>query len=145
MLKASPGPHSKSATTVSLVLFQVGGRRLAVKAGEIGGIWTWTTPTVVPSVTPYLSSVLRRGSEVLPVFDLGARLGAPSEGPDRFCLIAKHPDGPVAMCIDGPLPALHLIDPGLLQAPPATDTDIDAIWPLHGESIPVYALGRIVN
>lgn len=43
MLKTPHGPNSNAARAPwSLVMFSVGGRRLAAKVEEVGGVWPWT-------------------------------------------------------------------------------------------------------
>jgi len=144
MLKASPGPSSKASKIVSLVVFSVGGYRLAVKAGDVGGVWPWTAPSSIPSGTPFIAALMRRGQDVLPVYDLASRLGVRKERSDGFCLIAKHPDGPVAVCIDDEMPALHLSTPEALH-PAEPGGEIEATCRVDGVEVPVYALSRLLG
>jgi chemotaxis signal transduction protein len=125
-----------------MVVFTVGGRRLAAKANDVGGIWPWTEADHVPSGTPFVSAVLRRGQDILPVYDLAAKLGVRVEGDDKLCMIAKHPDGPMAVCIDGHMPTLHLVDPASVR-PVTGGSAVEAMCQIAGQDIPVYALGRL--
>src|SRR5689334_24767624 len=95
---------------VMLLVFSVGGRRMAAKADEGGGVWPWTEAIPVPSVTPFMNAVLRRGEDILPVFDLAGRLKVQIKTQTALCLLAKRRDGPMAVCIDGEIPALQLVD-----------------------------------
>jgi len=57
-----------------------------------------------------------------------------------LCLVAKHLDGLMAICIDGDMPSLYTIDAGALQF--STRADIETIGSFNdgdGE-IPVVAL-----
>jgi chemotaxis signal transduction protein len=110
MLKSSPGPTSKGPQNVSIVMFSIGGQRLAAKAEEVGGIWPWTEALPIPSGTPHVGAVLRRGADVLPVFDLAGKLGREVEGATPFCLIVRHADGPLAIRIDGAMPTLQSVE-----------------------------------
>ena len=46
----------------------------------------------------------------MPVYDLGGRLSRHPEGDTLLCLVARHVDGPMAICIDGVIPSLHNVD-----------------------------------
>ena len=100
MRMTSHGRSSKAAKTIPLVIFSVGGRRLAARAEEVGGIWPWTPTMPVPSGTPFVNAVMRRGDEVMPVFDLADRLRVRVEESGRLCLIAKRRDGPMAVLME---------------------------------------------
>jgi chemotaxis signal transduction protein len=56
-----------------LLVFSVGGRRIATRANDVGGIWLWTEVVSVPSGTAHINAVLRHGEDILPVFDLAGR------------------------------------------------------------------------
>ena len=80
MLRTQLGrqPHkgSKGATEVRMqhmVVFSVGGQRLAARTEEIGGVMPWTGSTAVPSDTPFVRALVRQEKGCLPVFDLAAK------------------------------------------------------------------------
>jgi len=124
----------------NLLIFSIGGERLAVRTDDIGGIAHWTDSIGVPSRTPFVQAMLRREKELMPVYDLAARLNRTLVGDPLLCLVAKHLDGLMAICIDGDMPSLHTIDAGALQF--STRADIETIGSFNdgdGE-IPVVAL-----
>jgi chemotaxis signal transduction protein len=142
MLKTTPhGPNSKHVRPWPLVVFQVGGRWLAARAEEVGGVWPWQTTVVpVPSGTPFVSGIVRRGEEVLPVFDLAGRLDVRVKGTKPLCLIARHRDGPVAICIDEQMPSLHPVEPGMIQQPSVSESDVIGRCQIGEETVPIYSL-----
>jgi len=142
MLRAST-QQDKSVDTKrswNLLIFSIGGERLAVRTDDIGGIAHWTDSIAVPSRTPFVQAILRREKELLPVYDLAARLNHSVVGDPLLCLVAKHLDGLMAICIDGDMPSLHTIDAGALRF--STRADIETIGCFNdgNEEIPVIAL-----
>lgn len=142
MLRASKQQVESVATRRSwnLLVFSIGGERLAARTDDVGGIAPWVDSIPVPSRTPFVQAMLRREKELLPVYDLAARLNRSVVGDPLLCLVAKHADGPMAICIDGDMPSLHTIDAVALQS--STRTDIDTIGSFNdgGGEIPVVAL-----
>lgn len=141
MLRASKQQEKSVAAKRSwnLLVFSVGGERLAARTDDVGGIAPWVNSIAVPSRTPFVQAMVRREKEVLPVYDLAARLNRSLLGDPLLCLVAKHVDGPMAICIDGDMPSLHTIEAGTLQF--STRTDIETIGSFNdgnGE-IPVVA------
>lgn len=142
MLRSSKQQGESVATKRSwnLLVFSIGGERLAARTDDVGGIAPWTDSIPVPSRTPFVQAMLRREKELMPVYDLAARLNRSVQGDPLLCLVAKHADGPVAICIDGEMPSLHTIDAGALQS--STRIDLETIGSFNDGSgeIPVVAV-----
>nr|MBI3611738.1 chemotaxis protein CheW [Nitrospirota bacterium] len=144
MLKTPRGPTSKATTTLSsLVVFVVGGKRLAARADEIGGVRAWSPALPIPSRTPFINSVVRYEDEVLPVYDLAARLGVRIAEGDSLCLVAKRRDGAMAVCIDAEIPTLHAVDLAGIRPASRQDPDMAGICMIGGEEVPVYSLAAL--
>lgn len=144
MLKTPRGPTSKSAPVLSsLVVFTVGGRRLAARADEIGGVCPWRRAITIPSRTPFVGAVARYGDEVLPVYDLAARLGVWVAEGTPLCLIAKRRDGLMAIRIDAEIPTLHAVDPANIRSATGREPDVAGICVIGGEEVPVYSLAQL--
>lgn len=143
MRMTSPGRSSKTAKSVPLVVFSIGGRRAAARAEEVGGIWPWTATMVVPSGTLYINAIMRRGDEVMPVFDLAGRLGTRVNESSRLCLIAKRHDGAMAVCIDGAIPTLHMIDLESVRSVRGAEADVVGICRIGEEEMTLYSLRRL--
>lgn len=144
MLKTPHGPNSNVArATWSLVMFSVGGRRLAAKVEEVGGVWPWTEAIPVPSGTAFVNAVVRRGEDVLPVFDLAGKLGLQVVGPASLCLIAKQVDGPMAVRIDADLPTLQTIEETAIRKPAGADPDLVGVCVIGTGEVPIYSLATL--
>jgi chemotaxis signal transduction protein len=143
MRMISHGRSSKLAKTIPLVIFSVGRRRLAARAEEVGGIWPWTPTMPVPSGTPFVNAVMRRGDEVMPVFDLADRLRVQVEESGRLCLIAKRRDGPMAICIDGDIPTLHVLDPDGIRPAGSADADVVGTCRIGDHEVPIFSLVQL--
>ncbi len=133
------GQTPEAAKPWSLVAFSVGGKPLAVRAEEVGGVWPWTEAMPVPSLTPYVSAVLRRGEEIFPVFDLARLLLVQVTKPAPFCLIARWPLGPMAVCIDPEVPALHTIAAADVRPPAVAQAGVVGICSIGEQEVPIYS------
>jgi chemotaxis signal transduction protein len=143
MRKTSLGQHSKAVKAIPLVCFSVGGRRLAVKAEEVGGIWPWNQVVPVPSGTLFINAILRRGDDVLPVYDLAGRLRVSVQETSRLCLIAKCNEGPMAVCIDGDIPTLHAVPSEAMTSLSQAEPDLLGVCRIGEDDIPIYSLTRL--
>lgn len=142
MLRASKqqGESVTGKRSWNLLIFSIGGERLAARTDDVGGITPWTDTISVPSRTPYVQAVLRREKELLPVYDLPARLNRSLLGDPLLCLVAKHLDGLMAICIDGDMPSLQTIDAGALRFSARTDMETIGSFNDGSGEIPVVAL-----
>ena len=127
----------------NVVVFSVGGRKLAARTEDVGGVSQWIDPIPVPSRTPYVGAMLKREKDVMPVYDLGTRLSRQPEGDALLCLVARHVDGPMAICIDGVIPSLHNVEIG--QIVPSQRMDIETLGSFteEGQVIDIVALQRL--
>ncbi|ULA63342.1 MAG: CheW-like domain-containing protein [Nitrospira sp.] len=126
-----------------LVIFSVGGRRLAVKTEEVDGISPWDDSIPIPSCTPFVSAVIRRGQSVFPVFDLAGKLKVRVKGEHRLCLMAKQPDGALAICIDEDMPVLHSLEATKIQAYRNNDIDAAECFADEFEDVPILSAARL--
>ena len=139
--KATQGPAG--AKPVMLLVFSVGGRRMAARASDVGGIWPWTNVVPIPSGTPHIAAVLRRGEDILPVFDLAGRLNVQVKGAPLLCLIAKRKDGLMAVCIDSDIPTLQSVSEASIRPVVWKDSDVIGTCRIESEELPVYSLAHL--
>jgi len=137
------GQTPEKARPWSLVIFSVGGKRLAVRAEEVGGVGPWPEAMPVPSLTPYINAVVRRGEEILPVFDLARLLMVQVSQKSPLCLVAKRQDGPMAVCIDPSVPTLHTVDAQAVRPAPSGSTDVIGLCSIGAEEVPIYSWARL--
>ena len=112
MLRAARGQQHAQATKRSwnVVVFSVGGMKLAARTEDVGGVSPWTESIPVPSRTSFVQAMLKRDNHVMPVYDLAARLSRKLIGSPLLCLVARQLDGPMAICIDADVPSLETVD-----------------------------------
>ncbi len=127
----------------SVVVFSVGGMKLAAKAEDVGGISAWGIDVPVPSRTPFVGSLVKRDKDVLPVYDLAARLDRQALTDSSLCLIARHADGPMAICIDGEIPSLHTVDASEVRPGRRHAIETVGSFTRDGVDIDILALRRL--
>lgn len=145
MLRASRQQEQAIAAkkSCSVVVFSVGGVRLAARTEDVGGVEPWIKPVAVPSRTPHVAAMLKREKDVMPVYDLGERLDRRPEGDPLLCLVARHVDGPMAICIDSSIPSVLNLD--VDQIGPRRRMDLETLgsFKSEGEEIDIVELKRL--
>ncbi|GMV51433.1 chemotaxis protein CheW [Nitrospirales bacterium NOB] len=122
------------------MVFSVGNERLAARIDEVWGIEPWTGATTIPSTTPFVTSVIHRNDEMLPVYQLAEKFGHSGFQEGSLCLIIKHADGPLAICIDGRIPSLHTVDGARVRIHSGPDPDVLGTCTIGEEEIPIINL-----
>lgn len=145
MLRAARQQEQAVTTKRSwnVVVFSIGGKKLAARTEDVGGVAPWIDPIPVPSRTPFVGAMLAREKDVMPVYDLGTRLAQEPEGDALLCLVARHVDGPMAICIDSVIPSLHNIE--VNQIVPSKRMDLETLGSFtdEGDDIDIVALQRL--
>lgn len=146
MLRGTVGrQHKVGSRSCHLLVFSVGGRRLAVKTEEVGGISAWNGSLPVPSRTPFVSAVVRQEHGVFPVFNLAELLRVRVQGELTLCLLAKQPGGSMAICIDEEMPSLHTLDVASVRPYQGSEFPAAGIFSVGFEEVPIIALSRLGN
>jgi chemotaxis signal transduction protein len=127
----------------NVVVFSVGGKKQAARTEDVGGVAAWVDPLPVPSRTPFVTAMLKRDKDVMPVYDLGGRLSRHPEGDTLLCLVARHVDGPMAICIDGVIPSLHNVDVAHILPSKRLDLETLGSFSDEGQDIEIVALQRL--
>jgi chemotaxis signal transduction protein len=145
MLRAARGQQHAQATKRSwnMVLFSVGGIKLAARTEDVGGISPWTQSIPVPSRTPFVHAMLKRDHDVIPVYDLATRLSRTLQGAPLLCLVARHLDGPMAICIDADVPSLETVDVVAIRPSCSEDIETLGMVTIGGEDVAIVALQRL--
>jgi chemotaxis signal transduction protein len=126
-----------------LLVFSVGGRRLAVKTLDVSGISQWNESIPIAGRTPFVAAVVRQGQTVLPVFDLAASLHLTVQGNSPLCLRVKHPLGEMVMCIDEEIPVLHTFDVAAIQTYHGKDLPAEGSYTSGLDEIPILSVSRL--
>ena len=145
MLRAARGQQHAQATKRSwnVVVFSVGGMKLAARTEDVGGVSPWTESIPVPSRTPFVQAMLKRDNHVMPVYDLAARLSRKLTGSPLLCLVARHLDGPMAICIDADVPSLETVDATAIRQNGRGDIETLGSITIGENDVAIVALQRL--
>jgi chemotaxis signal transduction protein len=126
-----------------VVVFSIGGIKLAARTEDVGGVLPWTGTIPVPSRTPFVQAMLKQENHVMPVYDLAARLNCSLQGDPLLYLVARHLDGPMAICIDADVPSLETVEVSAIR--PNSRGDIESLGSITiGEhDVAIVALQRL--
>lgn len=124
----------------ALVVFSVAGQRLAARTDEVDGVMPWSGSIAVPSDTPCVAALVRQDTRCLPVFDLAAKFNRAMHEESALCLIVKHIDGPLAICIDPQVPSLHMVARSSMHYQSGSDPDIAGTCVADDEELPIINL-----
>ncbi|MBU6432855.1 MAG: hypothetical protein KJS98_06010 [Nitrospirae bacterium] len=125
------------------MVFSVGGLKLAARTEDVGGVSPWMESIPVPSQTPFVHAMLKRGNHVMPVYDLASRLSCQVQGDRLLCLEARHLDGPMAICIDADVPTLEAVEPTAIRPNGRMDVETLGMVTIGGEDVAIVALQRL--
>ena len=145
MLRAAHGQQQTQATKRSwtVVVFSIGGMKLAARTEDVGGVSPWTESIPVPSRTPFVQAMLKRDNHVMPVYDLAARLSRTLQGDPLLCLVARHLDGPMAICIDADVPSLETVDSTTIRPNGRGDVESLGSVTIGEDDVAIVALQRL--
>src|SRR6185295_7543070 len=127
----------------NVVLFSVGGVKLAARTEDVGGVSPWTKSIPVPSRTPFVQAMLKREKDVMPVYDLATRLSRRLQGDPLLCLVVRHLDGPMAICIDADMPSLETVDTTTIRPSGREDIETLGMVTIGEEDVAIVALQRL--
>ncbi len=144
LTRARQGKRDTASHSRGLLLFSVGGRQLAARMEEVVGVRPWTASIPVAGETPFVSEIVRHGQVVLPVFNLAGRLHVSIEGGQPWCLVAKHPLGHMAICIDDEMPVLLPYDSTNLQTYRGNDLPAEESYKVGMEQIPILRMSQLL-
>ena len=126
-----------------MVVFSIGGMKLAARTEDVGGVSPWTDSTPVPSRTPFVQAMLKRDHQVMPVYELANRLNRTLQGDPLLCLVARHVDGPMAICIDAAVPSLETVDAAAIRSTVSGDLETLGSVSIGGDDVAIVALQRL--
>jgi chemotaxis signal transduction protein len=129
--------------TWNLLVFSVGGKRLAVKTEEVLDIVKWGGGIPVTTHTPFVSAIVRRDQAVLPVFNLADLLHVEVHGSHLLCLTVKHPLGNMAICIDEDMPVLETLDLSAIQTYAGQDIPTNESYRSGFDEIPILSMAQL--
>lgn len=145
MLRAARGQQQAQTTKRSwnVVVFSIGGMKLAARTEDVGGVSPWTGSIPVPSRTPFVQAMQKRDHQVMPVYELANRLSRTLQGDPLLCLVARHVDGPMAICIDAAVPSLETVDAAAIRPTVSGDLETFGSVTIGGDDVTIVALQRL--
>lgn len=145
MLRAARGQQQVQLTKRSwnLMVFSIGGVKLAARTEDVEGVSPWTEIVPVPSRTPFVQAMLKRDNHVMPVYDLATRLSRKLQGEPLLCLMARHLDGAMAICIDAAVPYLETVDVRAIRPTGSGDIETLGSVTIGGNDLAIVALQRL--
>ena len=126
-----------------MVVFSIGGLKLAARTEDVGGVSPWTETVAVPSRTPFVQAMLKRDNYVMPVYDLAARMSSTVQGDPLLCLEVRHLDGPMAICIDAVVPSLETVDRSAIRPNGREDIESLGSVTIGGNDVAIVALQQL--
>jgi hypothetical protein len=126
-----------------MVVFSIGGVKLAARTEDVGGVSPWTATVPVPSRTPFVQAMLKRDNYVMPVYDLAARMSRTVQGDPLLCLEVRHLDGPMAICIDAVVPSLETVDRSSIRPNGREDIESLGSVTIGGNDVAIVALQQL--
>jgi purine-binding chemotaxis protein CheW len=133
-----------------LIAFRIGRQEFCVDIMSVREIRGWTPATPLPRAPGFMKGVINLRGAVLPIVDLGARLGLPTSEPTaRHVIMVAHIGGrTVGLLVDAVSDIIQLTDEAIQQTPDvASDqvrTFVKGIFAIDGRMISLLELEWIL-
>jgi purine-binding chemotaxis protein CheW len=115
-------------STRQLVVFSLGDEEYALPITQVHEIIRWTEPRSVASDEAWVRGVISLRGKIVPVYDLAARLGLPSERPEHAKIVIVETASDMAGVIVDDVEEVLTVDVDALDTVPAAgDPAIEAI------------------
>jgi purine-binding chemotaxis protein CheW len=119
---------STQQMTQQLVVFALGNEEYALPIQQVQEIIRYSEPRAVSSADPWIRGVISLRGKIVPVFDLGLRIGVHAEpGEDQKIVIIETAAGTAGVVVDEVEEVLTVGAEQLDEIPGAGDDAIDAI------------------
>jgi purine-binding chemotaxis protein CheW len=131
--------------TQQLVVFTLGREEYALPIQQVQEIIRHTQPRAVSSPEPWVRGVISLRGKIVPVFDLGLRLGLHAEpGEEQKIVIVETAAGTAGVVVDQ-VEEVLTVEAGQLDEVPAASSDaIDAIAKVGDRLVVLLAPDRLV-
>ena len=133
-----------------LISFRIGAQEFCVDIMEVREIRGWTPATALPQAPPFVRGVINLRGAVLPIVDLGARLGlGAADPPDRHVIIvAQVQNQVVGLLVDAVSDILTVTD-GMIQPTPDVASEmvrtfVRGLLAIEGRMVSFISLDRVL-
>lgn len=147
MKDASP---AAAAARRELISFRIGHQEFCVDIMSVREIRGWTPATPLPRTPAFMKGVINLRGAVLPIIDLGARLGLSTSEPTarHVIMVVSVGDRTVGLLVDAVSDIIDLTD-DLVQPTPDVASDqvksfVMGIFAVDGRMISVIELDRLL-
>lgn len=116
---ASNGAKASAGALLELLTFRVADQDYALNIMSVREIRGWTRTTPLPHAPAYMKGVINLRGTVLPVMDLGVRLGLPprQQTERNVIIVVHHEDNMTGLLVDA-VSDIVTLNEGDLQPPP---------------------------
>ncbi len=121
------------------MVFSVGGKAFAVNANEVTGVVPWPVSMRVPSTTPYMNEVVRRGHQVTPVYDLAEPWSLSVDRDSALCMVVKWGGTEAVVRVDSQIPSLETAETDMIYSALDGQTGLVGMWQFQGIEIPLVS------
>ena len=143
--------EAKPLTELQLVLFELASEHYAVDSSNVREVMRMQNITRVPGAPPFVKGVINLRGKVMPVLDLGKRLGLPGgeHGKDGRIVVVEVGGQSVGMIVDGVSEVLRI--PLSIVEPPSslvTPDDLNyviGVAKLENELVILLDLDKLLN
>ncbi len=135
---------------LELISFEIGGQEFCIDIKVVREIRGWTPATPMPQTPRYILGVINLRGAVMPVIDLGDRLGLGETQPSsRHVIVVVQNESRMAGLLVDAVQETFTVDTGLLQPPPLMDTQsshlfVDAMIPMEGRMLSRLVVGALL-
>jgi len=133
-----------------LIAVRVGGQQFAIDIMSVREIRGWTTSTPLPHAPAHVLGMINLRGVILPVIDLGARLGLGASVPDAssVVVVAQIHGAQVGLMVEAVCDILTVTE-NMLQAPPdlgggTTHDFVQGIMTTDGEIVSLLSLEHVL-
>lgn len=136
---------STQQMTQQLVVFALGREEYALPIQQVQEIIRYSEPRAVSSAEPWIRGVISLRGKIVPVFDLGLRLGLHAEpGQDQKIVIVETDHGTAGVIVDE-VEEVLTVDAGQLEEVPGAGSDaIDAIAKIDDRLVVLLTPDRLL-
>lgn len=143
-------PAASAAARRELISFRIGHQEFCVDIMSVREIRGWTPATPLPRTPSFMKGVINLRGAVLPIVDLGARLGLDTGEPTarHVIMVVSIGDRTVGLLVDAVSDILDLTD-DLVQPTPDVASEqvksfVKGIFAVDGRMISVIELDRVL-
>ena len=139
-----------AAALDELIAFRIGDQEFCVDIMAVREIRGWTPAIRLPQTEPYVRGVMNLRGTVLPIVDLGARLGLPASEPTErhVIIVTRVADRLVGLLVDAVSEILTVARDALKPTPDVTcdlaRTFVRGLLAVEGRMLSLVALDRVL-